>query len=262
MMLPKAQLPTPSAHRAILALMLREMAATYGRSPGGWIWAVAEPIAAVALLAFVFQLAFDAPPLGQSFVLFYATGYLPFMLFTDVSLKTANALRFSRQLLGYPAITPLDALIARFVLNLMTQIIVIVLVVLGVEIIFDTGALYAGPVLLAALGLAALLAAGVGCLNCALFHRFPVWERLWQIITRPLFLVSGIFFLIEDVPQEYRDIALHNPLLHLTALVRRGVYAPYDADLANPVFVAGVGLSCLVLGLLALRLSGKEPVYA
>ena len=146
-----ATLPAPSAHRAITALMLREMAATYGRSPGGWIWAVAEPVAAVTLLAFVFQLAFDAPPLGRSFVLFYATGYLPFMLFTDVSGKVANALRFSRPLLGYPAIVPIDALIARFLLNLITQILVVAMVVLGIETVLVTGAIYSGPGLLIAL---------------------------------------------------------------------------------------------------------------
>ena len=89
-----------------------------------------------------------------------------------------------------------------------------------------------------------------------------MWERIWQIVTRPLFLISGIFFLVEDIPPDYRDYALWNPLLHLTALMRRGVYATYDAALASPVYVAAFGLTCLVLGLLALRLLGKDPAYA
>ena len=74
--------PSPRAGgRAIGALVLREMATTFGRSPGGWLWAVAEPVAVIALLSFAFSLAFRSPSLGTSFPLFYATGYLPFLLF-------------------------------------------------------------------------------------------------------------------------------------------------------------------------------------
>ncbi len=245
-------LPPPSAFRSIAALMLREMAATYGRSPGGWIWAVAEPVGAIALLAFVFGLAFHQPPLGRSFVLFYATGFLPFMMFTDISLKVANALRFSRPLLSYPAVAPLDALVARFLLNFLTYLAIVALVLGGIEVIFDTGAHYSGPRLALALALAGLFGAGVGCLNCALFHRLPLWERLWQIATRPLFLISGIFFLAEDIPVEVRGFALLNPLLHLTALMRAAAYGSYDAPLANPAYLAAAGMACLALGLLLL----------
>ena len=67
--------------RTILALILREMSTTYGRSAGGYIWAVLEPAAGIALLAFAFSLALRAPSLGTNFALFYATGYLPFMLY-------------------------------------------------------------------------------------------------------------------------------------------------------------------------------------
>lgn len=258
----KARLPKPAAWRPIMALMLREMAATYGRSPGGWLWAIAEPVAAIALLAAIFQMAFDAPPLGRSFILFYATGYLPFMLFTDVSMKVANALRFSRQLLAYPVVAPLDALLARLALNLATHLVVFGLVLAIIGAMTETGALYDPPKLLAALGLTALLAFGVGCLNCVLFHRVPLWERAWQIVTRPLFLISGVFFLVEDIPADYREVALWNPLLHLTSLSRDGTYLTYDAPDASAFYVAVTGLVCMGLGLMGLRLTGKDPAYA
>ena len=35
--------------RCVIALMLREMATTYGRSPGGYLWVMLEPIAGIAL---------------------------------------------------------------------------------------------------------------------------------------------------------------------------------------------------------------------
>ena len=251
-------LPPPSPRRAISAMMLREMASTYARTPGGWVWAVAEPVAAIALLSLVFQLAFDAPPLGHSFVLFYATGYLPFMMFTDISVKLANALRFSRPLLAYPAVTGLDALLARLLLNSLTHLLVVLVVLGGVEALFRTGAQYDPATILATLAMTIALAAGVGTLNCFLFMRLPVWERVWQIATRPLFLISGIFFLIEDVPGGWRDIAWFNPLFHITSMMRAGAYPTYAAAHASPHFVWGVALACLALGLLILRFLRKD----
>lgn len=251
-------LPPPSAARAVGAMMLREMRAGYGRTPGGWLWAVAEPVAAIALLATVFSLAFAAPPLGHSFVLFYATGFLPFMMFTDLSLKIATAVRYSRPLLAYPAVTPADALLARAALNALAHCLVILIVLGGIELLFDTGANYDLPATFAALLACAALAMGVGTLNCTLFLRFPVWERLWGIATRPLFVISGIFFLIEDVPQPWRDVGWFNPLLHLTAMMRAGAYSTYSAPLAQPAYVWAVALGTLFLGLLALRLLRKD----
>ncbi len=193
-----------SAFRAISALALREMATTYGRSPGGWLWAIVEPVAAVALLAFAFSLAFHAPPLGVNFALFYATGLLPYMLFHDVSQKVAASVRFSKPLFSFGSVRYLDALIARFCLNLLTHCIVILLVFSAILVAFRTGAEPDPLGIAIALAMAAALAAGVGAINCYLFTAFPAWERMWAIATRPLFIISGVVFLFEDVPDQYQ----------------------------------------------------------
>ncbi|WP_430450396.1 ABC transporter permease [Rhodophyticola sp.] len=64
------------------ALILREMSVTYGRSPGGYIWAVLEPAAGIGLLVLVFSVAFEAPPMGSNFAMFYATGMIPFLAYS------------------------------------------------------------------------------------------------------------------------------------------------------------------------------------
>ena len=79
--------------RTILALILREMSTTYGRSAGGYIWAVLEPAAGIALLAFAFSLALRAPSLGTNFALFCYNTYL-YALFL-FGKKVANFKVFS-----------------------------------------------------------------------------------------------------------------------------------------------------------------------
>ena len=238
--------------RTVFALMLREMATTYGRSPGGYVWAVLEPAGAIALLSIVFSLAFRAPSLGSSFALFYATGYLPFMLFQDLSNKTAKSIQFSKPLLSYPAVTFMDAILARFLLNALTHVMVFYVVLTGVVILFDPRTIVTLPHVLNAFVMAAALGLGVGTLNCYLMAIFPVWERLWTIATRPLFILSGVLFIPEVVPRDYRDYLLWNPLIHVTGEMRRGFYPTYDAAYVAPAFVWVTALVTFALGLVLL----------
>ncbi len=102
------------------------------------------------------------------------------------------------------------------------------------------------------LALAAFFAAGVGTLNCFLSTRFPVWERAWQIATRPLFIVSGVFFLYGGMPHAAKQVLWYNPLIHVVGLMRRGVYGTYDADYVSVPYLVSISLVLLFLGLLLL----------
>ncbi|MBR9762451.1 MAG: sugar ABC transporter permease, partial [Rhodobacteraceae bacterium] len=76
--------------RRVCALMLREMATSQGRAPGGYLWAVLEPVAGITLMSLIFSLALRNPSLGVTFPLFYATGMLPFTLFTHLTGRIAQ----------------------------------------------------------------------------------------------------------------------------------------------------------------------------
>lgn len=257
--LPPAQKPRRhKSARTILALMLREMATTYGRSPGGYVWAVLEPVAAIALLSVVFSFALRSPSLGTNFPLFYATGYLPFSLFMGLSAKIAQSIRFSKPLLAYPSVTFADAILARFVLNLLTQTMVGVIIVVGIVLIYDLRLMIDVPTALLALVLAGLIGLGVGTLNCFLVSLVPVWTNIWTILTRPLFLISGIFFIYEILPRDFREIIWWNPLFHVTGLMRRAFYPTYDAAYVSVGYVASVGGILLFFGMLLLSRYHRE----
>ncbi|WP_297772737.1 ABC transporter permease [uncultured Roseovarius sp.] len=257
--------PAQPQHRTgmiqtVVALMLREMSATYGRSALGYLWAILEPVAGILLLTFIFSLAFRTPSLGTSYPLFFATGVLPFMAYMDVSSKISVALRFSKQLLFYPGVTYLDALIARLILNMLTQIMIaallfpLILTMYDINVIIDMQSIAMGYLMAFSLG------AGVGTLNCFLLSVFPVWERAWAILNRPLFIVSGVIFLFDTVPLPYRDWMWWNPLVHPIGSVRQGIYATYDADYVSYVFVFSIAAVTLAAGLLLLRRYHRDIV--
>lgn len=244
--------------RAITALMLREMSTSYGRSPGGYLWAILEPVAGIALLSLVFSAAFRGPALGISFPMFYATGMLPFTMFNDVQNKVALSLVYSRPLLAYPTVTFLDAMIARFILNVMTQLMVSYLVLAICMMLFETRVNLDLPVIIEAFGLAAALALGVGLLNSYLFTKFSLMQRAWSIVMRPMFLISGVFLLFESVPEPYSNWLWYNPLIHVIGLARRGFYDTYDAAYVSQAYVLGVALVCAALGLLLVWREHRE----
>lgn len=236
-----------------MALMLREMATSYGRSPGGYIWAILEPVAGIALLSAIFSVVMSTPQLGISFPMFYASGLLPFTMFTDIQGKIATSLLYSKQLLAYPTVTFLDAILARFFLNMITQLIVAYLIYSACLMIFETRVTMDFPVLFLGFSLAAFLGLGIGTFNAFLFTRFPVWQRSWSILMRPMFLISGIFILYDTVPQPYRDWLWYNPLVHVVGLVRSGFHPTYDANYVSVTYLSFVSISCLFIGLLLLR---------
>lgn len=242
-----------AATRAIVALMLREMSTRYGRTPGGYVWAVVEPMAAVIVMAVVFSILLRAPALGNSFLLFYASGYLPFMVYASVAASVQGAMAFSKPLLMYPAVSWIDAILARFFLNLMTGVAVLVIVFLSIlPFTAAPGPLGFGPIVASVL-LAALLGLGIGTLNCLLSGLFSVWGQLWGIVTRPLFLVAGVIFLYEDMPPSIQGPVWYTPWIHVTGMARRGVYPTYGPDYISVALVLTWALVPLFLGLVLLR---------
>lgn len=246
--------------RSVLALVLREMSTAFGRSMGGYLWAILEPAAGIALLTMAFSLVFRAPPIGNSFPVFYATGLLPFLLYTDIAGKVAQSIRFSRQLLFYPRLTFVDAIIARFLLNFFTQIMVFAILMTGL-LAFNHGAVIVDlPAVILALVMAASLALGIGTINCYLFLSFPSWERIWMILNRPMFLISGIFFTFESVPREYREYLWFNPLVHVIGQSRSGFFPTYEAAYVSATYVFAIALISLTTGLLLLNRSHRDLV--
>lgn len=239
--------------RAVLALILREMATTYGRSPGGYLWAILEPLAAIVMLTLVFSFMLRSPPLGTNFAIFYATGMLPFGLYNGVASRVQGAISYSRPLLVYPSVTFVDAIAARFLLALFTSVIVSIIVFTGIRTIYDTRTIIDFPAIALGYSMAAVLALGMGTLNCVLMSLIPLWDRLWGIVTVPLMILSCVFYTFDTIPKNVQAFLWYNPLVHVVGQVRSGFYPFYSADYVSPAYVLGFGLVPLCIGLVFLR---------
>lgn len=244
---------TASTLRTIVALMLREMTTRYGRSPGGYIWAVLEPLGALLVLSMGFALVMRNPPIGTSFLLYFATGNMPFTLYSRVDNAVSRSLGFSKPLLMYPSVRWIDAVLARFLLNSITSMIISFILLTGTIVMTETRTvLELGPIL-TAMTMAALLGMATGLVNCALTGLFPVWDMFWGMATRPLYIASGVLVMYESLPRVAQDVLWWNPLLHIVGEMRTGFYPTYNADYVSMSYVLLVTLALLALGLLLVR---------
>lgn len=238
------------------------MNTSYGRSPGGYIWAVVQPAAGIGVMVAFFSAGFRSPPLGNNFALFYATGLLPFMAFMEVSGKIGQSLNYSRPFLAYPRITIMDAIIARFILNYLTQILVGYILIALILFFFETRTTLEMNRIALAYIMAGSLAFGIGVLNCFLMSQFRVWQQVWGIMMRPMFLISGIFFMYDSIPEPYRSYIWYNPLVHVAGEMRGAFYVSYEADYVSPGYVFSISLVTSAFGLLFLRRYHRDILHS
>ncbi len=247
--------------RTISALILREMSTSYGRTPGGYLWAVAEPVAIVIVLSVAFSLLLRGPSLGTSFLLFYASAVLPLRMFQNAANSVGGTISFNKALMGYPRVTFVDAILARFLLQMLTQVSVSVIVFHGI-IYYENVREIIDPVPIVQAYLGALwLALGVGTLNCYLKFSFPIWQQIWGIATRPLLILSGIFYIYEDLPHVAQQVLWYNPLIHVTGHARTGFFSTYAPEYISFVYVYAFGAIPMLFGVILMYGFGKSMMY-
>jgi capsular polysaccharide transport system permease protein len=160
--------------------------------------------------------------------------------------------------LVYPSVSWIDAVAARFVLNTVTGLVVVGVALAGLALATGEVRIVAPGLVVLSLALAALLGLGLGVMNCLLVGLFPAWGQVWAIASRPLFLVAGVIFVMEDLPTRIQDALFLTPWIHVTGLFRAGLYAGYEASYVSVPLVLAWALVPLAAGLLFLRKHSHE----
>lgn len=249
--------------RVVGALMLREIKTRYGRQRLGYVWAIAEPIMFVVILAVLFSVRGRGQAWGMPVVSFLATGILPYVLFRDLMGVGLQAVRSNKALLTFPQVKIFDLLLARALLEMATHFFVFVLLVIVIINLIDPLRIEEPLLVLAWLILVALFGFGLGLGLGTLAALFPVIEQLAPtLISRPMFFISGVFFTVELMPDNVRDIALLNPLLHMIELLRSAFFVEYNSIYASPMYTVFSVMTVLSFGLLTLSALRKQILCA
>jgi capsular polysaccharide transport system permease protein len=239
----------------IYALLLRELSSRFGKSRGGFMWVLVEPIAHLLVPVIIRGFIRERLMPGVEFPVFLVYGILPFLLFKAICLQIVDGVNAGQGLLSYRQVLLMDVFIAKALAFFVIQAIVFVIVLTGLGML-DFHVLPPRPVEFAGvLGLTVVLAFGLGLLFAAITSMVPDAKSVIRVMFMPLYLVSGILFPITGFPDEWVRWMAFNPLLHLVELSRIMALEGYEPmkylSVAYPV---GLALTSTIIGLMLYRL--------
>lgn len=239
----------------LYALLLRELSSRFGKSRGGFVWVLVEPIAhlLVPILIFGFLRNMGAP--GVEYPVFLVYGFLPFLLFKAICLQIVDGVNSAQGLLSYRQVMLMDVFVSRAMAHCVIQAVVFFIVLTGLGMLgFDV--LPGRPVELAGiLALTALLAFGLGIVLAAISSLVPDARSVIKIMFMPLYFASGILFPVTRFPDEWVRWMSVNPVLHLVELSRTMAIDGYQPmQYTSVTYPVALALGTTLIGLMLYRL--------
>jgi tetratricopeptide (TPR) repeat protein len=180
--------------RVVYALMIRETRTRLAESKLGYGWALLEPVLHILMLSLVFAVMMRGrPPIGDKFFIFYYTGIIPYHLFVHTSSSMTNAVSSSAALLQLPLVSTFDVIMARGLVEVLTDVIVAIMLLAGFFAI-GIGLLPRNlPALSASVIAVSLFGCGIGFISAVINAFVKSWDKIWAQLTRALYFCSGIF---------------------------------------------------------------------
>ncbi|MGH8167907.1 MAG: ABC transporter permease [Woeseiaceae bacterium] len=239
----------------IYALLLRELSSRFGRSRGGFLWVLVEPIAHLLVPVVIRGFIKQGLMPGVEFPVFIVYGILPFLLFKAICLQIVDGVNAGLGLLSYRQVLLMDVFISKALAYFVIQAIVFVIVLTGLAM-FDFQVVPARPAEFAGvLALTVVLAFGLGLLLAAIASMIPDAKSVIKVMFMPLYFVSGVLFPVTRFPDDWVQWMALNPVLHLVELSRVMAidrYQPMEyLSVAYPVALA---LTTTIIGLMLYRL--------
>jgi ABC-type polysaccharide/polyol phosphate export permease/Flp pilus assembly protein TadD len=235
--------------RVIHALLIRETRTRFGDSKLGYGWALIEPILHILMLSVVFAVLMRGrPPIGDEFFIFYYTGIIPYHLFVHTSSSMTYAITSNGALLQLPLVGTVDVLMARGLLELLTDTLVAATLLAGF------GAVGLGALPHDLLGVSAamlviwLLGCGAGFVNAVITAFAKSWDKIWAQLTRILYFCSGIFYVPGMMPDWIRDILAWNPVLHAVDWFRSSFFQQYEPHWLDRSYLSTIAVATLLMG--------------
>jgi capsular polysaccharide transport system permease protein len=239
--------------RTVGALIMRELHTRFGRDNIGYLWLFLEPMLLAGAVAAIHLAARLRLPWGMQIIPFYVSGYTAYALFRATVNRAGTTLEGNSSLLYHRPVTIFDLLLARATLDAAAM--------LGASVLLLMAAAAAGlgpgigRPLLYLLGwfFDLWLCMGLSMLALAGCVVFPTLDRFIQPTTYLLLPLSGVFFILEQLPPFARSIVAWIPLAQITQLVREGVFADFNSKYVEPFYILGWCIGVTFLGLLAIR---------
>ena len=246
--------------RVINALILRETKTRYGNYKIGFLWALIEPLVGVTVFVTIFYNLRSGSPSGMPLVPFMLVGFVSYSFFKDPWGSMQGAISNSRNLLTFPQVTTFDVISARGILEILVNFFVLGFLLytanlLGFEVRVER------PLgILIACGLLCIFGLGLGFLFASVEPLIPSVKQLTNVMGRPLYFTSGLFFTADTLPAAIREYVLYNPVLHMIELLRGEFFYEFETSHGSWSYASNWAFGTLAVGLLTHQALHKRAI--
>ena len=229
----------------ISALVYRELKTRVSEVKFGVFGVFIEPLGVLAVFLIIFTVIRGNRG-DLEIELFLASGIVIYTLFTEIALRSMNAIRANEALFFYRPVKPIDTVLARTIVESHLYGIVFMVIIGFVFLYKETWILQDFFLLVASyLGLV-VFSFGLGINFMIAGHKFPVLHQLLPIAIRPMWFVSGVFFGITALPYNLRPWLSWSPVLQAIELTRHSFstnyYIPTDTISLAYLWICAVTL--------------------
>ncbi len=244
----------------IFALFLREIK-SQSTDKIGLVWAVGSPLIIIAgMTAMRTFMSGGADAHGIPTAAFMVFGMVLIQAFLTIFEKSSSAIKKNKPLYAFRQVQPISSVIGIALYELFVKIFVILtIVIIAFVIKFEINISYPIAVIFNLLQVW-LIAVSLGLLFALATCYVPEIKKIQQLLTRPLFFISGLFFSLQDIPQEYWHYLTWNPLLHAVELTRYAAYPSYGNAGVSEFFLNMFTICSVFLALACYHISWKQAI--
>ena len=236
----------------ILALMFKEFRSRASRGRLGLFWVILDPVTKIIVLSLFWYLVRRTEISGVHVALFIAVAVVPFTIVSRSLASIASAIGSNQAYYNYPQVKPIDALIARFLLDMW-------LLAMGAAAIFFALDWFMGLQInlqnilpfVGVLVLAMALGFGVSLFTGTYSSLYESFSKVQSLFHRPLLLISAVFYTPNDLPAQARYFISWNPIAQLIEYARYYALGIPLFPEASIVYPAVCALVALFLGFIA-----------
>ena len=237
--------------RVVDALVYRELKTRVSQVKFGFLGVLIQPLLVLSVFLLLFSfLRVRGGDLPLDIGLFLGSGIVLFTLFTEIALRSLNAMDANEALFFYRPVKPVDTVIARAIVESGLYALIMIIIVCGIWAIREEVIISSLAQVVASFILLALTSLGIGLALTVAGHRYPVIKQIVPIFIRPLWFTSGVFFSFRGIPQQFRPFLSWNPILQAIELTRNAFSQAYVLDPSISMgYLAYCSLISLTFGL-------------
>jgi ABC-type polysaccharide/polyol phosphate export permease len=228
--------PDQKSLRVFVAVFRYQFRLLRAESRIALLWVFLGPAVLLSLISLLYMLSGTQFILGMDVPTFSMLGATTWIMFRNIIFRTSTAIYSQRALLNLRPISSLTIGLAQGVIYLLTYAAVFLVLIFAGNWLgaFTMPANWLGFwAWVSSMGVAGI---AVGVLFGAAAVIWPYFLRFAPMIERALEIFSSVFFVSEQLPEEYRPLVLWSPFAHALQLMRSAYFTNYKSEDANPEY--------------------------